>query len=254
MKTDQRDAHELALCLDRYVSGNQKAFSVVRVPTPEEEQRRSRSRHRVSLLREVQRLAQQGRGIALYYGHRLRGTGWWSGALWTEHQQSLPAHVLKLLGSLRRLIAVAEEELKAVTREIEGSAKSQELPAGLGRLSAQILDREVGDWSRFGNRRQVASYTGLCPREDSSGPRRFQGSINKHGNRRLRTVLIECAWRLLRFQPQYRSVKKWRPLMEDPRATSSRRKRIITAIARQLAVDWWRIRTGRVQAKSLGLV
>jgi transposase len=28
-----------------------------------------------------------------------------------------------------------------------------------------VIDREIGDWHRFHNRRQVASYTGLCPGE-----------------------------------------------------------------------------------------
>lgn len=41
--------------------------------------------------------------------------------------------------------------------------------------------RASGDWNRFKNRRQVASYTGLVPCEDSSGERRFRGAITKHG-------------------------------------------------------------------------
>lgn len=253
VKTDQRDAHELALCLDRYVSGNTKAFCVVRVPTPEEEQRRSISRHRDAMRREVQRLAQQGRGNALFFGHRLEKTRWWAGAAWKNLEQSLPAHLLQVLGSLRSVITAAEEQLKRFTRDLENSS-SQALPAGMGRLTAQTLDREVADWSRFATARKVSSYTGLCPREDSSGPRRFQGSINKHGNRRLRPLLVECMWRLLRFQPEYRVVKKWKPLLADSKATGARRKKIIVAMARQFAVDWWRIQTGRVRAEDLGLV
>jgi hypothetical protein len=67
-------------------------------------------------------------------------------------------------------------------------------------------------------------------------------------------VLVECLWRLTRSQPNYRLVKKWRPLLQDAKATKARRKKIIVAMARQFAVDWWRIRTGRVTAESLGLV
>jgi transposase len=253
VKTDQRDAHELALCLDRYVSGNTKAFSVVRVPTPEEEQRRSVSRHREALRREVQRLGQQARGTALYYGHRLGATRWWGQAAWKKLEQSLPAHLVKLLTSLRKVLLTTEEELKSFTREVEASTQ-EALPVGMGRWTAQMLDREVADWSRFPSARKVSSYTGLCPREDSSGPRRFQGSISKHGNRRLRPLLVECMWRLSRYQPNYRVVRKWKPLLNAPKATGARRKKIIVAMARQFAVDWWRIRTGRVQAKDLGLI
>jgi hypothetical protein len=61
-------------------------------------------------------------------------------------------------------------------------------------------------------------------------------------------------WRLVRFQPNYRVVKKWKPLLCDPRATGARRKKIIVAMARQFAVDWWRIRTGRLHAGDLGLI
>jgi len=111
----------------------------------------------------------------------------------------------------------------------------------------------VADWSRFKNRRQVGSYTGLCPSEDSSGPRRFQGHVNKHGNRRIRPILIECAWRLLYFQPNYRLVRKWRLALCKTRSSGARRKQIIVALARQFAVDWWRIRTGRTTPEALGL-
>ena len=52
VKTDKRDAKELALHLDRYVNGNYDAFCVVRVPTPEQEQERSISRQRESFQRE----------------------------------------------------------------------------------------------------------------------------------------------------------------------------------------------------------
>jgi transposase len=252
VKTDSRDAHELALCLDRYVSGNTKAFCVVRVPTPEEEQRRSRSRHRQAVQRHKQRLAAQGRSHALYYGHRLASATWWKGRAWEELERSLPAHLLDLLRSLRELLRSTEKELKAFTGQIEKDAEAP-LPRGVGKLTAQVLEREIGDWSRFKNRRQVASYTGLCPSEDSSGPRRFQGHVNKHGNRRVRPLLVECMWRLVHFQPNYRLVRKWRPAFCAPKVSGARRKQIIAAMARQFAVDWWRIRTGRTTAESVGL-
>jgi len=253
VKTDNRDAHELALCLDRYVSGNNKAFSVVRVPSPAQEQDRSVSRHRKSLQQHKQRLAAQGRGNALYFGHRLKSPHWWKGRAWKEQLEKAPAHVLKLLESLRNMILSVEEELKSYTQELEESVSSP-VPYGVGKLTAEMLDREVGDWHRFKNRRQVGSYTGLCPSEDSSGSRRFQGHINKHGNRRLRPLLIECTWRLVRCQGNYRLVRKWSKQLCDPKTSKARRKQIIVAIARAFAVDWWRMRTGQAQAKDLGLV
>ena len=95
---------------------------------------------------------------------------------------------------------------------------------------------------------------GLCPSEHSSGGRRLQGSINKHGNPRVRTVLVEASWRLVQYQPTYKPVAKWLPVLAHPKTTRSKRKQIIVAIGRQFSVDWWRVRTGRCQATDLGLV
>ena len=70
-----------------------------------------------------------------------------------------------------------------------------------------MLDREIVDYGRFTNRRHIASYTGLVPSEHSSGGSRQRGSITKHGNPRVRHILIELAWRLPMFQPDYHAVK-----------------------------------------------
>jgi hypothetical protein len=91
---------------------------------------------------------------------------------------------------------------------------------------------------RFSDRRQVANYTGLCPREDSSGNRRLQGSVTKHRNPRLRRPLVETTWRLLRFQPNYRRLDNW--WAEQPKgkgkAPSARKKKMVMAIARQVMI------------------
>jgi transposase len=249
VKTDKRDAKAMVLSLDRYVSGNTEAFCVVRVPTEAQEQARSRSRQRESLQKEKQRLAAQGRSHALYYGAHLEGA-WWTGGLWKE--MVVPPIVLELLEPLRRLIQALEQELKTLSQSLTDAAP-KELPKGLGKLTYEVLEREVADWNRFDNRRQVASYTGMCPREDSSAQRRFQGAISKHGNPRVRTVLVEAAWRLVQYQSQYKPVAKWLPVLANPKTTRSKRKQIIVAIGRQFSVDWWRVRTRRCQAADLGL-
>ena len=90
VKTDKRDAKELALHLDRYINGNHDAFCVVRVPTCEQEQERSLSRQRESFQREKQRLAAQGRSHALYYGEHIQGE-WWGEEIWNG-----PMHIIPL--------------------------------------------------------------------------------------------------------------------------------------------------------------
>ena len=80
------------------------------------------------------------------------------------------------------------------------------------------------------------------------------GPITKHGNPRLRRLMVELAWRVSRFQPNYRGMRRWGALLEDRKASSAARKKAIVALARRLAVDLWRIAAGRVRPQELGLV
>src|SRR5258708_20192598 len=111
VKTDKRDAKQLALHLDRYVNGNDDAFCVVRVPTPEQEQKRSISRQRESFQNERLRLAAQGRSHALYYGEHLQGE-WWRPEAWKNSSAQLPPIVVHPPEPLRRLIPSVEGEPK----------------------------------------------------------------------------------------------------------------------------------------------
>ena len=78
--------------------------------------------------------------------------------------------------------------------------------------------------------------------------------MTKHGNPRLRSALVECAWRMVRFQPNYPPVKKrLSVLAKGTRAIGALRKKAIVAVARHLAVDLWRLHTGRCSAEQLGL-
>jgi transposase len=205
VKTDRRDALALVSCLDRYVAGNTEALTSIRVPTENEERARSVSRQREQLLEHRKRLAAQGLSCARYYGHDLPDE-WWRAKKFELLQAELPEFLVGLLASVQRIALLVHAELEAHSAEVE-SAQTQELPTGLGALTAQILDREIGDWGRFKNRRQVASYTGLVPSEHSSGERRQRGAITKHGNPRVRHILIEASWRLQQFQPDYRPLK-----------------------------------------------
>jgi transposase len=253
VKTDRRDALALLSCLDRYLAGNHEALTVIRVPADQEERARSDTRQRAQLLAERKRLAAQGLSTARYYGDDLPEE-WWRAKKFEVLRAELPEFLVTLLGRWQRLLLVVNEELEALSGHVE-SAQTQELPTGLGALTAQVLDREIGDWDRFKNRRQVASYTGLVPCEDSSGERRFRGSITKHGNPRVRHILIEASWRLQRFQPDYRAVKNRRGALDEAKARNNKaaKKKLGVGLARQFIVDWWRIRTGRTTPEKLGL-
>ena len=247
---DKSDARELALRLDRYVAGNTKALAIVRVPTPEEEQKRIQSRQREQLKREVQRVAAQGRSLLLTQGYREKNR-WWEEPRWERLQSQLPGWLVERLEVFQRLLATLTTELDAATAALEAAAPAAR-PKGLGGLTYEVVEREVGAWDRFDNRRQVGSYTGLCGGVSGSGPTTHLLSITKHGNVRLRTALIELAWRLVLWQRDCKLVKKWWHVFGNPKATKAARKKAIVAMARQMAVDLWRWRTGRVTPEALG--
>ena len=66
-------------------------------------------------------------------------------------------------------------------------------------------------------------------------------------------MLIECTWLLIRWNGDYGGVQKWREKLLDAKLTRSSKKKIVVPIARQFAVDWWRVRTGRVKPEDIGL-
>lgn len=248
VKTDKTDALAMAQRLDRYVKGNLKALAVIRVPTVEEEQTRAQSRQRQQLMEHRKRLEAQGRSLMLYNDLRVRGR-WWSPHNWPVISRQVSAPLLELLETFRALILEVDEKLKDLTRRVEERAGPT--PRGFGKLTTQILQDEVGDWNRFDNRRQVASLTGLCPGVRASGNSVRTGCITRHGNPRLRRALIELAWRVIRFQPDYPPVCRWKPVLLSGKGGD--RKKAVVAIARKLAIDHWRLVTARCTAQDLSL-
>nr|MBA2433492.1 IS110 family transposase [Chthoniobacterales bacterium] len=251
VKTDGRDAKALCQKLDRYVEGNRDALATVRVPSEAEEQARALHRQREQLVRTRKQLVAHGRSLMV--NHAIDPVNnWWKPRTFAKLE--LPAWLRALLSNTQPLLVSLETQIRRLTVQLEASAAPGQ-PRGLGALTSVVIDREVGDWYRFRNRRQVGSYTGLCPGEYSSGNTRVQSCVTKHGNPRLRAALVETAWRLVRFQPGYRTVAKWRHLLaKGALATGAARKKAITAVARQLAVDLWRIRTGQLPPEKLGLI
>jgi len=75
---------------------------------------------------------------------------------------------------------------------------------GVGPNTALAYVLTIGDVSRFPRGKQVASYLGLIPREESSGGRQKLGAISKQGNGLLRSLLVEAAQTAVRLDPGFR--------------------------------------------------
>lgn len=250
VQTDKTDSRELLQDLDRYVRGNSRALAVIHVPTLEQELKRAQGRHRDALCKELRSFASRGRAFLLYFGIRT-SNHWHKKRNWEDLAPALNETTRAILESYKAVI----EELARQIRPAEATlvkAAPKELPVGFGALTFELIVREILSWQRFKTRRQIGSFTGLCGGVSSSGSLHLTSGITKHGHRRLRTLLVELAWRMLLYQRESKLVQKWRHILFNPAAAKSKRKQAIVAMARQLAVDLWKWQTGQVTPEQLG--
>jgi transposase len=249
VQTDRSDSLHLALQLQRYVLGNKKAMTPVYVPTPAQEQQRLVARHRDDLSERILSLKARGQGLLLSQG-QFNTARWYEAKNWSKLQPQLTPELALVLESLRASINHFSQQLAIVQKQLEGAAPKT-LPLGFGQLTFVLLQRLLCSYERFKSRRQVAGFTGLCGGVSSSGSYHRDLSINKSGNPRVRTLLIELAWRMIYYQPSYTGLRTWKRL-GGPGAAKRRRKIALVATARQLLVDIWRWQTGRVTPEELG--
>lgn len=249
VQTDKLDSRHLAEKLQRYVLGNKRAMVPVHIPSTEEEAKRLESRHRRSLAQQVHTLQARGRGLLLSQGI-FDGQGWWKEEVWAALKPKLSPELAGVLEDNRGVLAELAKRLAPVEKKLEAAAPKQ-LPVGFGRLTFVLLLRELCNYQRFANRRGVGGFTGLCGAVSSSGDYHVDLSINKVGNPYLRTLLVELAWRMIYWQPNYTGLKVWKRA-QDCGGGKRRRKMALVAVARQLAVDIWRWQTGKVTPEELG--
>lgn len=125
-----------------------------------------------------------------------------------------------------------------VLKELNILAKSEAYKAdvdllrsapGIGILTAIRLILEWGSLERFERKAAFSSFLGLIPSEYSSGETEHKGHITKQGNRLVRSWLIECSWRALKYDPVL--LEKFNAVVRS----SGSRKKAIVAVARKLA-------------------
>lgn len=252
VRTDRTDTRSMLVALDRYEAGQREAFTVVRVPTPERESQRQSARLLATLGQEMRRMAQTGRGHAVFRGYRLKGN-WHGPRRWAVLERELPPDLLEMLRALREVIVSIGVQIQLAAGRIRQERLAGECrPVGAGDDTLEAIEREVAGWERFANRRAVGSFFGLTPGESSSGPSRCLGSISRCGNPRVRRLAVEAAWRMIRFQPDYIRVRKWRERCQREGVGSGKRRKLVVGLAREFLIDLWRIRTGRTTAEKLG--
>jgi transposase len=248
-KNDRMDARELCMRLSRYLDGQSNELKPIRIPTRAEQQRRELGRQREFWKRELRRLENHGRALRVEHEHESLSAGWAGPRKWKQIAPQCSEFVRAQLQPLVEQIRATKAQLDRLTREIEALVKEEKIPLGLGALTVSLLDGEVCNWTRFVHRKAVGSYTGCCPSEYSSGGIQRFGAIDRHGNKHVRVLLVEAVWRLLRWQPHWHARQKYLPRLKHG---ASLKKKIAVALARQLAIDLWRWRSGRATAAELG--
>jgi transposase len=259
-KTDRLDAEGLLRVLAAYDRGDLQVCSVLRVPTPEEEDAKRPHREREHLVQERIRIENRIEALLLTQGIRRRPSlrAWDAelAALRTADGRALPPHLRKEIERLKRRLVLVRELIREIEAE-RAAALAAEAPdeaaikivaltriRGIGDTFAAVLTREVF-YRRFDNRRQLASYVGIAPTPHQSGAMDRDRRIGRAGNPRARKTLIQLAWLWLRYQPASGLAGWFRARVG---ALAGRTRRIaIVAMARKLLVALWRyVETGLV--------
>ena len=257
-KTDRLDAEGMLRVLAAWLAGDGQICSMLRVPTPEEEDAKRPHREREHLVQTKLRLENRIKALLFTQGIRSRPSlrSWERdmAELRTGDGRALPPLLRTELNRLRRqlvlileLIRELEAEQAAAIEAAADDAMVQKIVGlqrirGIGPNIAAVLVREVL-YRSFANRRQLASYVGITPMPHQSGGMDRTRNISRAGNPRARTTLIQLAWLWLRYQPGS-PLALW--FRERVGALQGRTRRIaIVGMARKLLIALWRyVETG----------
>ena len=154
----------------------------------------------------------------------------WQGHLWME---------LENLKHLQEQIDKLEEKLDGLGDVDAGVIRLKTIP-GVGPRLSELIVAVIDDPGRFKNARQVSAYAGLVPRRYQSGQMDRSGRISKAGNGKLRKLLVQVAWGMLRNNRKGSDVFK-----RISKGQKSRRKQAAVALARRVLVwSWAMLRDG----------
>jgi len=201
VKTDQRDAAKLARLLR---SGD---LTPVWVPDAAHEALRDIVRAREAARQDLRRARQRLAQLLLRQGQRPPGacTAWgrthlrWLRQLRFEQpaqeavRQDLLAEVEHHTERVSRLELAIRRAATATPEPLQAVLGALQALRGVA-VTAVTLVAELGDVARFAHARQLMAYTGVVPREHSSGEHQRRGAITRTGNAHVRRVLIEAAW------------------------------------------------------------
>ena len=258
-KTDRLDLGGLLSLLARYVQGDHRVWRVVRVPTVAEEDARQLPRALETVTADRTRLINRLKGLLVTQGVSIRIDRNFleqlkTVRLWDE--TALPAGLCERLACDWAQLQKVETqlgELKAArtvrqpdpaTPTGRAIAQLQTLRA-IGPTGAWTLATEIFGWRQIRNGRQLGALVGLVPAPYQSGETHREQGITRAGNKHVRRIMVQLAWRWLYYQPDS-ALSQWYQHRFDGNGKRMRRIGIV-ALARKLLVALWRyLETGAV--------
>jgi len=259
-KTDRLDGESLLDLLLRHRAGSRKkVWSVVRVPTVEQEDRRHLHRELQSAKRDRTRLTNRIKGLLANHGltldlkkdvpAQLAALRQWDGSALPAGLQARLAREWERVSFCTVLIERLEAERRELLREgddpVLEKVRQLNLLRGIGTNSAWLYGMELFGWRQFRNRKEIGAIVGLAPTPHASGMQEREQGMSKAGNRHVRAMAIEIAWGWLRFQPRS-ELSQWYQRRFGSGSTRLRKIGIV-ALARKLLIALWRyLETGVV--------
>jgi transposase len=258
-KSDRLDGGKLLTMLSRHLLGERKVWSVVQVPSQEDEDLRHLSREMDALKDERKRHLCRIKSLLVAEGLSVKSVKRLPKQIdtWTRWDGSTLGEPLR--ARLRRewerleLVETQMRQLEAQCRQLVRQSSQARIRQvgqmqrlrGIGERSSWTFVVECFGWRPYRNRREAGAIVGLTPTPYQSGNMDHQQGISKAGNRRVRTMAVEIAWSWLRFQPQS-ELSRWF-IRRFGRANKRQRRIGIVALARKLVVQLWRyLETGEL--------
>ncbi len=259
-KTDERDAKRIFEMLRANVlAGNE--LPNIWIPDHETRDDRETVRSRLDVGKKLTSLKNQVQTLLKRNGV-VKPKG--AGNSWTKPYREwlkalqLPTGSRNALSSLLRQIATIMKEIEILDKQVkvlsetdryeEASKELVERITGVGLLTAMVFLTEVGDMSRFNNRKEIGSYFGLVPSSNESGETDdHKGHITREGPARVRRVLCQAAWS--RVANDEREAKVYNRIVER---NPKHKKIAVVASMRRLGVLMWHI-AAEAQSKAASL-
>lgn len=265
VKTNRRDALSLVKLL------RAGEVTAVWVPDPRHEAMRDLTRARGAAVEDLRSKRQQVTSFLLRQGLHYPGKRTWTKAHMSWLASQKLDHPEQRIAFEEMLLAVrqAGERIERLEQAIRTAVPEWSLAEvvtalmamrGIDLVAATTFLAEIGDLSRFQTPRELMAYLGLVPSEDSTGNTIKRGPITKAGNRRARSILVECSWsyqhpprvgkkkqdkvaaapravREIAWKAQCRLCARYRALIRKGKLKNV----AVTAVARELAAFIWAV-------------